>query len=342
MLIIRPVQADDLQDLLELAVKAGKGMTSLPEDPDTLSAKIQKSIDSFNRREAHDDDFFWLVMEDLDRKKVVGTSGVYARTGTRQAFYAYRLISQNHHSHTLDKQVRSEILQLSNDYTDCSEVGTLFLDPDYRGNGHWLAKCRYLLMAQFPERFAPYVIAELRGWSDENGRSPFWEAIGRHFFEMDFDEADTLCGVGSNQFITELMPKHPIYTRLLPQEAQDVIGKPMDAGRRAMELLEEEGFMYDKVVDIFDAGPILRAKVDQLKTIKKMDQGLAAVSDERMLTSPTMIATSSLRHFRVIHEPMIRTGGGQVKLAQEHIEALAVTPGALLRYVPKFSKSRYH
>lgn len=342
MLIIRPVQTEDLQDLLELAVKAGKGMTSLPEDPDTLAEKIQKSVDTFNRSEPDDDDFFWLVMEDLDRKKVVGTAGVYARTGTRQAFYAYRLISQNHYSHTLNRQVRSEMLQLSNDYTDCSEVGTLFLDPEYRGNGHWLAKSRYLLMGQFPERFAPYVIAELRGWSDENGRSPFWDALGRHFFEMDFDEADTLCGVSNNQFITELMPKHPIYTTLLPQEAQDVIGQPMDAGRRAMELLEEEGFTYDKVVDIFDAGPILRGRIDQLKTIKKMDQGLAAVSDERMLTSPTMIATSSLKNFRVIHQPMIRTGSGQVKLAQEHLEALSVTAGTLLRYVPKFSKSRYH
>ncbi|MGK0443113.1 MAG: arginine N-succinyltransferase [Bermanella sp.] len=335
MLYIRPVAMNDLNDLLELSIKAGKGMTSLPNDPEALGHKIQSSIDSFASSQPSDEDYFLLVMEDTNKQKVVGTAGVYARTGARQAFYAYRVISMNHHSHNLDKQVHNDLLHLTNDYTGCSEVGTLFLDPDYRGNGHWLAKSRYLLMAQFPERFAEHVIAELRGYVNEAGKSPFWDAIGQHFFEMDFDEADNLCGVGSNQFITELMPKHPIYTKLLPQEAQDVIGRPNIAGRRAMELLEEEGFEFDNVVDIFDAGPIMRGRINQLRSIRKMDQGLAAVSDERMLSSKTMIANSSLENFRVVYAQMIRTGSGLVKLSEESLNVLNVNPGTLLRYLPR-------
>jgi len=335
MLFIRPVEADDLQDLLELSVKAGEGMTSLPNDPEALTKTIAKSIASFSSASPNPDDHFLLVMVDGEKNKVVGTAGVHSRTGARQAFYAYRLISLTHHSHSLDKQIRTEMLQLSNDYTDCSEVGTLFLDPAYRGNGHWLAKSRYLLMGQFQERFASHVIAEMRGWVDENGNSPFWDAIGRHFFEMEFDEADTLCGVGSNQFITELMPKHPIYTQVLPQEARDVIGKPNNAGRRAKELLEEEGFEYDKVVDIFDAGPLLRARLSNIRSIRKMEQGLASISDEKMITSPTLIATSSLKNFRVAYSSLVRTGAGQVIIPRDTMEKLNCNSGDLLRFIPR-------
>ena len=335
MLVIRPVAHKDLDDLLVLAHKAGKGMTSLPPCPESLTKSIQLSVDSFAREEKHADDYFLLVMEDLEQEKVVGTAGVYSQTGARQAFYAYRLMSLTHYSHSLDKQTRSEMLHLTNDYTDCSEVGTLFLDPDYRGNGHWLSKARYLLMGQFQQRFQSHVIAELRGWVDDDGRSPFWDAIGQHFFEMDFDTADKLCGTGSNQFITELMPKHPIYTCMLPDAARDVIGKPNSDGLRAMQLLQDEGFVYDKVVDIFDGGPLMKAPIEQLRSVRRIDQGSAKSSREKILTEPTLVATSSFSDFRVVFTRVARSGDGTLKLKSEDLKALGVKDGALLRFIQR-------
>ena len=335
MLVIRPVAHKDLDDLLVLAHKAGKGMTSLPPCPESLTKSIQLSVDSFAREEKHADDYFLLVMEDLEQEKVVGTAGVYSQTGARQAFYAYRLMSLTHYSHSLDKQTRSEMLHLTNDYTDCSEVGTLFLDPDYRGNGHWLSKARYLLMGQFQQRFQSHVIAELRGWVDDDGRSPFWDAIGQHFFEMDFDTADKLCGTGSNQFITELMPKHPIYTCMLPDAARDVIGKPNSDGLRAMQLLQDEGFVYDKVVDIFDGGPLMKAPIEQLRSVRRIDQGSAKSSREKILTEPTLVATSSFSDFRVVFTRVARSGDGTLKLKSEDLQALGVKDGALLRFIQR-------
>lgn len=335
MLMIRPVALSDLDDLLQLAHKAGKGMTSLPTCPQALGESIQLSIDSFARSQPHADDYFLLAMCDLANNKVVGTAGVYSKTGARQAFYAYRLMSLTHYSHSLGKQTRSETLHLTNDYTDCSEVGTLFLDPDYRGNGHWLSKARYLLMGQFQNRFQSHVIAELRGWVDDNEQSPFWNAIGQQFFDMDFDTADKLCGTGSNQFITELMPKHPIYTCMLPQQARDVIGKPNAAGLRAMELLEEEGFSYDKVVDIFDGGPLLKAKVSNLRSVRRIEQGIAKQSNDKIITEPTLVASSSLKDFRVIYTQVSRSGDGSLKLKSEDLDALATSDGALLRFIQR-------
>jgi len=337
MLYIRPVEKTDLDDLLELSVKAGKGMTSLPNDAEALLQSIEKSMDSFSRTHGEPDDYFLLVMVDTDKNKVVGTAGVHARTGARQAFYAYRILSLTHHSHSLDKQIRTEMLQLSNDYTDCSEVGTLFLDPAYRGNGHWLSRSRYLLMGQFPQRFASHVIAEMRGWVDAEGRSPFWEAIGRHFFEMDFEEADKLCGVGSNQFITELMPKHPIYTQLLPDEAREVIGKPNDDGRRAKELLEEEGFEYDKVVDIFDAGPLLRARISRIRSICNIQTAQVASSLNKQ-TEPqdglAIISNGRMPEFRVACRPCSSSDDKTVALEADTMAALGVKPGDAVHFIP--------
>jgi len=325
-LIIRPSEPRDVDDLYVLAQKAGQGLTSLPPCKATLSAKIEKSIRSFTRVESDPEDCFLLVMEDLDRGKVVGTAAVYGKTGIRQAFYSYRMIAVTHHSHSLNKQVRSELLHLSNDYTDCAEVGTLFLDPDYRGNGHWLSRSRYLLMGQFQHRFSPYVIAEMRGWLDSNGVSPFWESLGRHFFEMSFDEADRLCGIGSNQFITELMPKHPIYTSMLSAEAQAVMGRPHDDTVRAVELLKAEGFEYDKMIDIFDGGPLLRANIHKLVSVKnRFTRRATANSISGETTEQCMLANSSLEHFRVLLGD-VTFNDEQAQLTQEQMAILQLEP----------------
>jgi len=327
MLVIRPIGHNDVDGLFALAKKAGAGFTSLPVDKGALAGKIEAAIASFSSQAMNRDDYFLMVMEDLENGKIVGTTAAYARTGSREAFYAYRLMSVTHYSHSLSKETRSSLLHLTNDYTDCSEVGTLFLDPDYRGNGHWLSRCRYMLMAQQLHRFAPDVIAELRGWMDENGESPVWNAIGSHFFEMTFDEADRLSGTGSNQFITELMPKYPIYTNLLPKEARDALGKPNDAGVRAMALLLEEGFEYEGLVDIFDGGPMVRGRIKELVSVRSAKRGAAIVdldlsSDQKKF----MIANQSLENFRLVFQAADCTDK-EIKVSAEVVEALGVTPG---------------
>ena len=332
MLVIRPIGHDDVDGLYRLAKIAGAGFTSLPIDKKVLAEKIECAQESFLRHEMNSDDYFLLVMEDLETGKIVGTSAAYARTGSREAFYAYRLMSVTHYSHSLHKETRSSLLHLTNDYTDCSEVGTLFLDPAYRGNGHWLSRCRYMLMAQQLHRFAPDVIAELRGWMDENNESPVWNAIGAHFFEMTFNEADRLSGTGSNQFITELMPKYPIYTNLLPKEARQALGKPNDAGVRAMELLLEEGFEYEGLVDIFDGGPLVRGRIKELKSVRSAHKGEAEIDSSAALNQKglgpksLMIANQSLEDFRLVFQPASCIEN-KIKISAKAMESLKVTSG---------------
>src|SRR6202023_3918629 len=100
---------------------------------------------------------------------------------------------------------------------------------------------RLLFIPEFAQRFAPKIIAELRGKLGEDGKSPFWEGLGRHFFVMEYSRADYLTGIGQKAFIAELMPRHPVYTTLLPATARAVIGKVHTDSLPARAMLEAEG-----------------------------------------------------------------------------------------------------
>lgn len=127
-----------------------------------------------------------------------------------------------------------------------------------------------MFMAAFRDKFNDKVVAEMRGVIDEHGYSPFWQSLGKRFFSMDFSRADFLCGTGQKAFIAELMPKHPIYTHFLSQEAQDVIGQVHPQTAPARAVLEKEGFRYRNYIDIFDGGPTLECDIDRVRAIRKV------------------------------------------------------------------------
>ncbi len=271
MIIVRIAQESDIDGVLQLAEQAYPGMTTLPPDHDVLTAKLGHSVRSVNKAVTQpDDESYFLVMEDTEQKKVVGTAAVIACLGRKDEFYSYKLNRVSQSCKELNKRVSVETLNLSNHFEGYSEVATLYLDKDYRknGNGSLLARTRYLLMAQFRNRFPEGVMADLRGYFDEDGNSPFWNAVGCHFFEMGFAEADLYGATHGNQFIADLMPKHPIYVNMLPEAAQKVIGQCNVVGKPAMRMLENEGFRWNGHVDIFDAAPSVDTKIDDIHSIK--------------------------------------------------------------------------
>ena len=179
------------------------------------------------------------------------------------------------------------------------ELCTLFLKDGYRknNNGKLLSKARFMFIKQHQERFAETVIAEMRGVSNEQGNSPFWQWLEEHFFSMDFPTADYLTGIGQKVFIAELMPKYPIYVNLLSKDAQAVIGKVHDNTRPAIELLKSEGFTFNGYVDIFDAGPTVEAKVDNIATIRNAKNFTVKIGENSGDTA-VMLANEKLNDFR--------------------------------------------
>jgi arginine N-succinyltransferase len=269
MRLIRPIESRDLDALVALVGSGSVGLTTLPPDRESLARRIEISVASFAGTAERADEMFTFALEDLDSRRLVGVSAVVPAVGLRQAWYSYRVGLAVHASQELGVYTQTPTLFLSNDHTGQSELCSLFLDPAWRRdrNGSLLSKCRLLYVAQQRERFAAKLIAELRGVSDAQGRSPFWEGLGRHFFSMDFSRADYLTGMGRKSFVAELMPKHPLYSNLLSPEAQAAIGKTHEATVPAFRMLEEEGFRYEGYVDIFDAGPVVECAVKDVDAI---------------------------------------------------------------------------
>ena len=146
-------------------------------------------------------------------------------------------------------------------------------------------------------RFADRILAELRGVIDDRGGSPFWDGVAGRFFGMTFQEADYFNAINGNQFIADLMPKHPVYVAMLHEEAKKVIGVPHPTGRAAMRMLENEGFAAEGYVDIFDGGPTMTARTDQVRSVRKSVPAKIA-STELDIGERALIATGTLDSFR--------------------------------------------
>jgi arginine N-succinyltransferase len=263
---VRPIARDDLPAVLALSERTGHGLTTLPADRDRLASRIDRSLASFARTASRADECYVFVLIDSDADRVVGVAAIEAAVGLAEPWYNYRVGTIVHASQALSVYTVAPTLFLANDHTGHTELCTLFLDQAYRRakNGPLLSKSRLLFIAEFADRFAPKVIAELRGQLDADGRSPFWEGLGRHFFAMEYTTADYLTGIGQKSFVAELMPRHPVYVNLLPPAAREAIGEVHADTRAARALLEQEGFRYEGYVDIFDGGPTVECFRDDI------------------------------------------------------------------------------
>ncbi len=271
---IRAARATDLQPLYEMAKLTGGGFTNLPPDRKSLTAKLERAASAYANEEDGDpkdlkDELFVLVLENADTGEVRGTSQIFTNVGRQWPFYSYRMATLTQHSKELNRTFRAEMLGLVTDLEGSSEVGGLFLHPSERagGLGMLLARSRYLFVAMHRQRFGDKILAELRGVIDERGGSPFWDGVAGRFFGMSFQEADYFNAINGNQFIADLMPKHPVYIAMLSESARSAIGLPHPSGRAAMRMLEEEGFAYEGYVDIFDGGPTMTARTDRVRSI---------------------------------------------------------------------------
>lgn len=282
MQIIRPIRPDDFSALKQIAIDSGHGFTSLPVDDHYLSNKIEKADASFQKQVSqHNQESYLFVLQDMQSGEVVGTTGINATIGITTPVYHYRQTETQVRSAKLNLTNTVDTLKMCNDYTGSSEICTLFLAESHRKGyaGRLLSRVRFLFMAEHPQRFADTIIAEMRGVSDEQGQSPFCQWLQQHFTDLDFPTIDRLMGIGDTDFIPQLMPKHPIYTKLLSDDARAVIGQVHQKTKPALRLLEKEGFKFRGYVDLFDAGPTVESKLNDIHTVKQSQQAIVAIRE---------------------------------------------------------------
>ena len=335
---IRAATDDDLAPLYEMAKLTGGGFTNLPPDRGALREKLARSHAAFAREDdSLADERFILMLENVATGEVRGTCQLFTQVGQQLPFYSYRIGTLTQYSRELNRTFRADMLSLATDLEGSSEVGGLFLHPGERagGLGLLLARSRYLFIRTHRARFADRILAELRGIIDEAGGSPFWDGLAGRFFGMGFQDADEFNAVNGHQFIADLMPKHPIYTAMLPETARAVIGLPHPSGRAAMRMLENEGFAFENYVDIFDGGPTMTARTDRVSTIETgREASVAAIDDED--GEESLVATGLMGAFRCAYGSVQGHEDG-VAISGACARDLDLSVGDVVSYVPRLT-----
>lgn len=335
MIFLRPIRETDLDALVHLLGGAHLGITSLPKDRHILEQKIIRSISSF-KKETHSphDELYFFALEDSELQQVIGISAIEATTGGSDPLYFFRqeIIEIESPLPAVTKKIN--ILSPVSYIRGPSEVCSLFLDPSKRGvgTGKLLSLGRFLFIAQFPERFTNSLVAELRGVI-ENDISPFWEGVGRHFFEVPLEEALELLKYGRS-FIPHFLPKHPIYVPLLPDNVQNVIGKTHPHTKAALSLLLQQGFELTDEIDVFDGGPKLKAMKSDIRTVGgSLSCQIIEIKKSDLQGQEILLANERL-DFRACLGMALLKEKAQVSITPEVAECLQVGLGDYLRLCP--------
>lgn len=292
--MVRSIREDDFEDLLSLAKQFN--LLNLPAEPKVLKKKIQQSIKSFAGKLTKEESEYLFVLEDLDAGRVIGTSLILAKHGTpKYPHYFFRIIEKKRQSSNLGVGFIHNVLRLGEDTDGPTEIGGLMLDRGYRRRpeklGRLLSLSRFIYMGLKPQSFESEILCELSPPLTEEGRSEFWEALGRRFTGMSYMEADRL-SQQHKDFIKSLFPDGDIYLCLLEASARIVVGEVGEETRGARHLLEKIGFKYRNEVDPFDGGPHFSCKLKDVSLIKEGSL-LTMVEDNKKLNQDLLVGMLS-------------------------------------------------
>ena len=338
VLVLRPCRMSDLPSVERIAAASAVGITSLPPDHERLYEKIRNSSHSFSSDvDVNGEEVYFFVLEDAVSGEIVGTSGIAASAGFHDRFYSYRNEIIVHASQELGVSNKIHSLHLCHDLTGLSLLTSFYIDPKYH-NTQWpqlLSRARLLFMVENPQRFADKLAAENPGVCDDNGNSPFWNAVGRRFFNMDYPQAERLSGGRSKTFIAELMPQYPIYVPLLPANAKLAIGQLHPVAELPFSILLKEGFEADTYIDIFDGGPTVEARISTLRSVAANRRLRVTLDAPASGTAALyLIANTATSDFRATIGNVIVTADEVLVLSPALADHLEVASGDDVRVTP--------
>ena len=337
-MVMRPSRLSDLPSVERIAAASAIGVGSLPADRDQLYNKIRLSTQALDMDADHSgEENYFFVLEQVDTGRIVGTSGIAACAGFGDRFYSYRNEFIVHAAAELAVANKIHSLHLCHDLTGASLLTSFYIDPNWAGSSwpHLLSRGRLLFIVDQSRRFADRLVAESVGVCDEAGRSPFWEAVGQRFFNIDYAQAERRAGGRSKSFIAELMPQYPIYVPLLPPEAQLAIGQLHPTAELPFQILMDEGFETDTYVDVFDAGPTVDARIGSLSSVRHSVKVKARPESHVLPGSvPHLVSNTSAAGFRAtIADLPVVAALGSAPLTPALMELLQVANGDEVRVV---------
>lgn len=332
--MIRAVQHDDLNQLIDLAKQFN--LLNLPGNRKVLSEKIERSLHSFAGKLPKHQSEYLFVVEDLEEKAVVGSSLVLAKHGNEEVPHSFfKIFKRDHFSQDLGIGFIHQVLRFQLDFDGPTEIGGLLVDKSYRRRPEKLGKqislSRFLYMGIHPDRFEDRVLCELTPPLTEEGRSEFWEALGRRFTGLPYQEADLL-SQSHKEFIESLFPQDDIYLCLLDAKARLVLGRVGEATKPAQHLLESIGFSYLDEVDPFDGGPHYGANTSDIAPIKHGKKLKITEFNDASYREQSLVATTN-EDFRVCLTA-VDVRGGEVAMPAKIRQTLGVEFGEEIYLAP--------
>ncbi len=338
---IRGATLADEQQLLDVAHHLNT--VNLPADREAIRGILDMAERSFTgaikdpkRRE------YVFVLEDRVEKRIVGTSMIIAQLGRRDAPYIYLdVIDEERYSQTLDRHFKHTTLSIGYSYNGPTEIGGLIVRPEYRKKpeklGLMISYVRFLYIKMHREAFRDELLAELLPPLGADGTSHLWDALGRHFTDLTYAQADRL-SKQNKEFIRGLFPEGTIYASLLTPQAQEVIGKVGAQTKGVEKMLRRIGFRYAERVDPFDGGPHFTAPTDEVTLVQRTHRatvtGPLLPSDVVKHRSLVAVELATPPYFRAVLADWKETEDGSGRLASAAAEHLGVSPGSDVWVLP--------
>src|SRR6185295_16097383 len=333
MFRIRQSYRDDVDQVL--AVAEHLDTVNLPANRAHIENILERSEKSFAEAVPIVDREFLFVLEDLGKQRIIGTSMIYAQHGTKRAPHIfYRVENDERYSVTLDRHFVHPTLRIGYNYSGPTEIGGLILLPEYRRSSEALGKTlsyvRFLFLRMHRPWFRDQVLSELLPPLEPDGTSRLWEALGRKFTGLTYQEAD-LMSKDNKEFINALFPDDPIHTELLPDDVRAIIGKVGPETKAVEGMLRRIGFDYAYEIDPFDGGPHFTARTDEITLVRDAHEVSVTTVDHADGERPwavLAVETSGARPaFRAIGARVIPMGSQAVGLPDEARRRLAVEQG---------------
>ena len=321
--LIRPIKLGDAPALLELIEQSSGGLSSLQPRLDFLKDYIQTSVSSFGGmyplEKPHK---YLLAMFEYPSGRLIGCSAVKTQIGIESPFINFDLHGDG----------ENQTLRASSRFKGATEVGSLFLHPDYRdsGLGRYLAKVRYHLIGSEPWRFGDMVIAELRGICGKEG-SPLYDHLFEYKLDKTFLEADAEYFDRNPNSLGDIVPIGNVPTYDFPIEVKMSLAQPHPTGIGAMRLLQNEGFIFSGTIDLFDAGPIMSVHRDTIRTTLQTKTMPCLSATDLIDAQDSLISVGTVADFRAVVTPAAELDRG-VLVPQRALEAIGVKAGTSLRF----------
>ncbi len=289
--VLRSVRKDDLRGLLTLTSQFT--LLNLPSDTDVLTNKIERSLASFGKQISAAESEYLFVVEEVDSGRIVGSSLIIGKHGTPKSPHVYfKILKREKFSRDLGVGFVHQVLKFCEETNGPTEIGGLLVDYEYRRIpdkiGKQISLCRFLYMGMNLDRIENRLLCELSPPLTSEGRSEFWEAIGRRFTGLNYHEADRLSQT-HKEFIKSLFPQEEVYTSVLPSSARLVLGRVADATRPAQHILEQLGFYYLNEIDPFDGGPHYGVETKQVPLVQSTKQFVVQNKQRSNFTVPSLV-----------------------------------------------------